>query len=428
MKARSLALVSLLAATCMWLYFFRVMHPTLKAEAARTHNNGRILGDLFSRWYGAKQLFLAGENPYGEKVSGEIQTAFYGTPSSTEPRDEQRFAYPIYVVFLLRPFVTLSFHQVQFIFSILLLVSIAASVFFWAQFMELKLGLSEFITLEALVLSCHPTVQLVSIQQLSGFVILSLAASAFFFHRRQFLISGVFLALATLKPQMGVLPIAWLCFVSIIHWKETRHLITGFLGSLAILLIAGNLLVRGWILDFVQAMQAYNRYAGLNSVIGIFTGREVAILVGLIGLALLGLWSWRHRYVDLESEEFRTTYALVLAFAAVFMPGSAPYNQLLILPAVFALIKHCKEGRSQVSRPALSIGLIVVFWPWLGVALWLAYSFIGHIGIWWTAPFYLSLLCPVVILYFLVKTRVRPRRQSAKLLSMDCTERFELNS
>ena len=427
MKTRSLVFLSLLAATSMWLYFFRVMQPTLKAEAARTHNNGRTLGDLFSRWYGAKQLFLAGENPYGEKVSGEIQTAFYGTPSSTQPRDEQRFAYPIYVVFLLRPFVTLSFNRVQLIFSIFLLVSVAVSVFLWSKFMELKLGLAEFITLEALVLSCHPTVQLVWIQQLSGFVILSLAASAFLFHRRQFLISGVFLALATLKPQMAVLPIAWLCFISIIHWKESRHLITGFLGSLTLLVIAGNFLVRGWILDFVRAMQAYNRYAGLNSVIGIFTGREVAILVGLISLVLLGLWSWRHRYANLESEEFRTSYALVLAFTAVFMPGSAPYNQLLILPAVFALIKHWKDVRAQVSRPALSIGLIVVFWPWLGAALWLAYSFIGRIGVWWTVPFYLSLLCPIVILYFLVKCRVRPRKQSAESSSMDCTELVELN-
>jgi hypothetical protein len=316
---------------------------------------------------------------------------------------------------------------VQLIFSILLLVSVAFSVFLWSEFMKLKLGLAEFITLEALVLSCHPTVQMVSIQQLSGFVILSLAASAFLFHRRQFLVSGVFLALATLKPQMALLPIAWLCFMSIIHWKEGRHLITGFVGSLIVLVIAGNFLVRGWILDFVRAMQAYNRYAGLNSVIGIFTGREVAILVGLVGLALLGLWSWRHRCVDLESEEFRTGYALVLAFTAVFMPGSAPYNQLLILPAVFALIKHWKDVRSQMSWPALFIGLMVVFWPWLGAALWFAYSFIGHIGVWWTAPFYLSLLCPIAILYFLVKTQVRPRKQSAGFLSMDRSELIELH-
>jgi hypothetical protein len=427
MKTRPLVFLSVLAATCMWLYFFRVMQPTLKAEAARTHNNGRTLGDLFSSWYGAKQLFLSGENPYGEKVSGEIQTAFYGTPSSTQPRDEQRFAYPVYVVFLLRPFVTLSFDQVQLIFSIFLLVSIAVSVVLWSKFMELKLGLAEFITLEALVLSCHPTVQLVWIQQLSGFVILSLAASVFLFHRRQFLISGVFLALATLKPQMAVLPVAWLCFISITHWKECRHLITGFLGSLTILVIAGNFLVRGWILDFVRAMQAYNRYARLNSVIGIFTGREVAILAGLIGLALLGVWSWRHRYVNLESEEFRISYALALAFTAVFMPTSSPYNQLLTLPAVFAIIKHWKDVRSRLSWPALSIGLIVVFWPWLGVALWLAYSFLGRIGVWWTVPFYLSLLCPVVILYFLVKTRVRRWKQSAESSSMDCAELVELN-
>jgi hypothetical protein len=65
---------------------------------------GGYLGDVYQRWIGTRELLLHGRDPYDVEVTREIQAAYYGRPlSSQEHRDEQRFAYPIFVVFLLAP-------------------------------------------------------------------------------------------------------------------------------------------------------------------------------------------------------------------------------------------------------------------------------------------------------------------------------------
>jgi len=98
--------------------------------------------------------------------------------------------------------------------------------------------------------------------------------------------------------------------------------------------------------------------------------------------------------------------ALVFATSAVFMPVSTPYNQLLILPAVLELIRHWGDLRNSISSRVLSICLAVTFWPWVGASIFLIYSFVGSVGMWWTAPFYLSLIFPLIVCYLVTKLRL----------------------
>jgi len=75
-------------------------------------------GRPLSRWLGDARTSAARRNPYGPEVSHEIQMAYYGRivtqgnlGSGYKIVDEQRFAYPSIVVFLMAPTMYASFAE-----------------------------------------------------------------------------------------------------------------------------------------------------------------------------------------------------------------------------------------------------------------------------------------------------------------------------
>ena len=108
---------ALLLAGSMWFYVQHVLIPHQQSEAALYGIPRGNLSDLYPRWLGARELLLHHRNPYSAEVTREIQAGYYGRPLDPalphDPKDEQRFAYPAYVVFLLAPTITLPFAVAQ---------------------------------------------------------------------------------------------------------------------------------------------------------------------------------------------------------------------------------------------------------------------------------------------------------------------------
>src|SRR5579863_9554086 len=120
MKPRIRLLLSVVAAAITWIYAARILVPWDRYIGELHDGVKSQMGDLYPRWVGTRELLLHGRNPYGPEVSGEIQMAFYGrivTPGDRGPGhkiiDEQRFAYPVYVVFLMAPTMYSDFATVQ---------------------------------------------------------------------------------------------------------------------------------------------------------------------------------------------------------------------------------------------------------------------------------------------------------------------------
>src|SRR5215469_12168429 len=117
--ARRIFLVTgaFLFGTAMWIWVQAIAIPHQHAEAdARGAPRGN-LSDLYPRWLGARELLLHGRDPYGDDITREIQVGYYGRvldPSRpNDPRDQQAFAYPVYVALMLAPTVNLPFGTVR---------------------------------------------------------------------------------------------------------------------------------------------------------------------------------------------------------------------------------------------------------------------------------------------------------------------------
>src|SRR5262245_36403984 len=141
-RKRSLVLLlaSLTFLAGMHVYFRTVIIPGQEEHAA-THNEPRgNLSDLYPRWLGTKEFLLQHRNPYSREVTADIQTGYWGRTldpnNPNDPKDENRFAYPLYVVFLLAPTVTLPFESVQRLYLSIAVPLCLVAVCLWMRTLD----------------------------------------------------------------------------------------------------------------------------------------------------------------------------------------------------------------------------------------------------------------------------------------------------
>ena len=368
MKLRLWLLLSLLASVTSSLYMSRVLlpwefyidvqHGKLKAE----------MGDLYPRWVGTRELLLHRRNPYGPEVSHEIQMAFYGHvidqkygEPGVEVVDEQRFVYPLYVVFLLAPMVYLSFSQVQMCALVLFAVVTAISVLLWLDLLRWRPDKILTTAIVLFVLSNPQIVQGLRLRQIGLVVAFLLALSAWCIARNHLALAGVLLAVSTVKPQMVVLPLVWYLVWGISGWRRRWPLLAGFGVTLATLVALGELILPGWPVYFVDGLIAYRRYFPTTSLLCLALGNWVGgALSGIAILALLTL-AWRNRKVDAASPDFIQTLAAFFVAASLVLPLFQPFNQVLLLLPVLMVVRDW-DLLPPLGRRSF---FIVAAWPWI---------------------------------------------------------------
>jgi len=391
----------------MWFYVQRILIPYQEADAAAHGQPRGILSDLYPRWLGARELVLHGRDPYGDDVTREIQQGYYGhvldPQRSEDPKDEQRFAYPVYVMLLLAPTVNLPFSELRIGFTWFLVFLTAASVLLWMRAFRWRPSCITIATCVLLTLGSFPAAQGLKLQQLSLLVSGLIAGCALALAADQLALAGILLAVATIKPQL-VLPLAaWLVLWALSDLRRRQRFLWGFGLALAALVGAGEYILPGWVGRFGDAVVAYRRYTGgagslLNVLITSGWGNVLTVFV-LLSVAAV---CWRVRKADKGTDAFDLASALVLAVTVLVVPMVAPYNQLLFLPAIFLLVRNWNAiwNKNRATRLVGLITATVVLWPWIATlglmaaSLWLPASSIQRL---WALPILTSLAIPLAV-------------------------------
>lgn len=369
MRTRVWLLLSLFAAGITWIYVSSILGPWEHYVDVESGNLTAQMGDLYPRWVGTRELLLHGRNPYAPEVSREIQMAYYGhaiDPAHNEGAnvvDEQRFAYPVYVVFLLAPTVYLDFPQAQVWVAAVLALLTAVSVILWVDFLNWRPHPALIAAVMLFVLSSPQIVQGLRLRQLGLAVGFLLTLSAWCVARNHLALAGAALALATLKPQMIVLPLAWFLLWSVSAGHKRLPLLAGFAGTLLVLAGLGELILPGWIHFFLEGLAAYRRYIPFSSLLRVALGNWAGAMVsGILVLGLL-LWAWINRQANAVAPEFTGTLAASFVVASLVLPLVPPFNQVLVLLPVLMIARDWKSQPVAVRR------LIAILAP----CPWIAY-------------------------------------------------------
>jgi hypothetical protein len=324
------------------------------------------MGDLYSTWLGTRELLLRGRNPYGPDVTHEIQMAFYGRNiDQTFDRpgalviDEQRFAYPVYVVFLLAPAMHLNFANVQTWAPLIFATLTAFSVLAWLNILRWRPPRTVVAAIILFVLSSPQIVQGLRLRQLGLLAAFLLTMSAYAISRNRLAAAGVFLALATLKPQMALLPISWFLLWGVSACRTRWRLLAGFGITLTVLVAAGEIVLPGWPYDFFYGMLAYRKYVTRPSLLVSALGNDVGTILSAIAILVILALAWRTRYADAAKPEFIHTLAASFICATLALPLLVPFNQvLLLLPVMIILCKWAALPRIQ-----RGIFAMIAAWP-----------------------------------------------------------------
>lgn len=398
-------LVACVLACATWIWVQRVAIPHQQVESAVLGIPRGNLSDLYPRWLGTRELLLHHRDPYAPDITREIQAGYYGRPLDArlpnDPRDQQAFAYPLFVVFLLAPTITLPFPLVQKIFLALLILLTAASVLLWFRAIGWRVSMVSRLMWIILVLGSFPAIQGFKLQQLTLLVAALLAGSITAVVNRRFGLAGILLALATIKPQLVLLTVVWLALWTFANWRDRQRLFWSF--SISILALAGGaaMVLPSWIQEFLAASADYYRYTGggksvLDVALTPIWGRALSLVLIAITMLLL----WQKREASEGTPEFSWSLGLALATTLVVIPMFAPYNQLLLLPAAMLIVASIRElwVSGSVLRLLTVAAVASVLWPWFASAmlsLGMPVLSTSTIQKAWAIPLYTSWAIPV---------------------------------
>lgn len=424
--------LAVVAAASMWFYVIGILRVRQIADSEARQIPRGNLSDLYPRWLGTRELLLHRRNPYSHEVTLEIQEGYYGRrldpARPNDPKDQQGFAYPVYVVFLFAPLIGIPFSALLVAFQWLLALLTAASILLWLRVLKWQLPPMAVAACIVLTLGSYPAVQGIKLQQLSLLVAALLAgavagvASGFLF------CGGALLALTTIKPQLAWPLVAWLLLWTMSDWRARRKLVFGFGLGMALLLGGAEIILPGWWRMFAVAVGQYRRYTQSQSVLEVIlnqiVGSGVSGAVGRIGGQILaaiavlacGPVLWKLRRERPEAAGFGCAAALLLALTALVVPMYAPYNQVLLLPAILLLVRERAAFRSRSSgrRLAYLVGAVVLGWQWAASLCLTAIYFLVSRA-WaldgWKWPFFATFALPVwgfALIFF--QAQGEPRR------------------
>src|SRR5579862_4146329 len=368
-------LAGVLASIVSWTYMHRILLPWEDFVNVRQGQVKAQLGDLYPRWVGTRELLLHGRNPYGPEVSHEIQMAFYGRAieqSYDKPRseiiDEQRFVYPLYVVFLLAPSVHWDFAQMQSWAPVLFGAVTAISVWLWMKMLDWHPSWLAAAGMVMLVLSSPQIAQGLRLRQLGLFVAFLIALAAWCVTRERYAIAGVLLAVSTIKPQMVALVLLWFLLWSIGDWRKRGPLAMAFGASLAVLAGAAEWLLPGWPGFFLAGMKAYGKYSPIHTILSpvrLVLGNWIGGALSVLALAVLFAFAWGMRKAEPDSGEFAYTLTMFFVADILLMPLLTPYNQVFLLLPILMLLRDWKI-LPRLGRAAI---IALVAWPWIAQAV-----------------------------------------------------------
>jgi hypothetical protein len=370
--------ISLFITLGVWRWAREVLVPSNTNQAEK---KGIPIGnnsDLYPRWLGARELLLHGRDPYSPEITRENQIGYYGRPIDpsrpTEPTDVVGFAYPIPVVFLLAPTVELPFATAQVIFRWVLLFSIAASLPLWLCATGFDLHWAFVVSGALLAVSSSAGISTYYKQNLSPLIILFLAGAAAAAVRHGLALSGLLLALATVKPQIAGLFIVFFLLWAVARWSERKRLVWSFVAAIAVLLAGAEAVLPHWIQEFFLAARSYQGYNGESSILRILLPAVPAHLISaLLLLAFFALcWKWRHAAAG--SRAFAWALAWAGAVTLVVLPKLSSYNHPLLIPSLLTLIAHRQEiwKGGLVARAFTKGAFACQVWQW-GTASILAF-------------------------------------------------------
>jgi hypothetical protein len=372
LPSRRVLLITLIAALAGLVIYTWLFHDLFTSKVPGAN-------DFFSRWGAAHLYFTKGWNPYGDQTSLWMQTAIYGR-AALPTEDASLFAYPFYTIFLVAPYTWLpDYAWAQAAWQVTLQITMMVSMALLLMYLRWKPSPLMLGGLALWTIFFYPTLRSILLGQI-GVMVFALTLVALWLMWRgspsvqSDALSGVLLAISTVKPHMQFLIIPLLLIWAI---RQRRWWMpAAFSISMVILMGVSFLLLPGWLVDWLGQIQQYPGYTP-PAVLTILTreilppgtaagGVELALGGGLLAYWLVECWRvlWRG-----ESHRLDWLASLTLVITHLVAPRTATTHFIVFLLPLYTLF-HDLSGRGKIGaiwNAVIMLGLGIGMW-WLFLA------------------------------------------------------------
>ncbi len=331
---------------------------------ARRHPGGN---DFMVYWVAARAWLLEGRDPYSDAVALDAQRLAYGHPAGPG-EGQMRLVYPLYACGLVAPFAFVADYPLaRGLWNTTLELLLAAMLGLALAAVRWKPPPGLMALLAVFALTWYEAVRAVVNGNAVVWVAVFLTGAAWAWRHEQEAAAGVLLALATIKPQLAALPVAFALF-----WGASRRrwrLLGGLLGSLLVLLVVSTALLPRWPLEELREIFRYPTYTPPNTLQAALRGGLPAAGQGLgwavtaaLSAALAAAW-WQSRTTAFPL----WAYNLTLVASQWIGINTDPGNFLILFLPLVAVLAALSRHKSRAFRIATIAGVLAVAW----------------IGLWW---------------------------------------------
>jgi hypothetical protein len=327
--------------------------------------------DFLVYYTAARALLHEGESPYSDRVAARIQEQVYGGPAA-EGQHQLRFVYPLYSMVLFAPFAVISnfaaaravwMTALEAVIFLLALLNLRLSRWkppFWLKAVYFVFSLTWYHAVRGLING-------------NAVLVIALLITLFILSVRseRFVLSGIVLALATIKPHLLFLPV----FYAMVWAFTKRHwsLIGSFFAALVALTGVSMLFVPEWILQNlgeILKFPEYNPALTLGEILGGWLPgiREQATWAPTVILGLIMVLEWRSSR-DGSFNRFLWTFCFTLVISQWIGIPTDPGNFIILFPALVIVLsawtKRWKEYGNLAAGSALAILWGGIWWIFL---------------------------------------------------------------
>jgi len=319
--------------------------------------------DFLVHYMGTRSLIIDNLSPYSDEVAVRIQTAAYGHPAQGIEH-ELRVAYPLYSVFLFAPFAVINDYEIaRAAWMTVLEIALVAMAFLSIKLVGWKPSLSIQGSILLFSLIWYHAVR--GIINGNAVILIGLLLIGVFLYIKSEKdeLAGILLAITTIKPHLVILIIPFILIWTI--YQKRWKVLAWFIGSMAILISLGLLIIPDWIYQNIWEILKYPDYNPAGTMAAALAEWlpnlekvlkwGIAIILGFV----LFNESWKARKGNFP--HFLWTGLLILMIGQWIGIQTDPGNFILLFPGLILvlsiLVNRWEEQRTWIA----SINFFVKF-------------------------------------------------------------------
>lgn len=319
--------------------------------------------DFVPLYLGPRMYLLHGWSPYGEQTGQAIQELVLGRPA-TGTEDRHSYVYPLYASYLFLPFALIPEYN----------LARAA----WMTLLEiLTLGLT-FVSLWQV--KWRPTIWLMAFLLIFSLLWYhglrpiingnAVVLTAFLFgvgllllQQERDKLAGIFIALATIKPNLVLVPLVFITIWAISRKRWT--LLTSMAASLLILTISGLAFIPEWPLQNLEAIARYPEYTSELTIGETFevwwpvAGSLIHWSLTIL-LTILLLFEWGTAWGKKEAH-FIWTISLTLVISQWLDIPTNPGNFILLVLPLLVIFSTLSKRWGKTGNWIVLASLLILF-------------------------------------------------------------------